>query len=185
MTLFCPLMRKKRYGKHASRQRPNNTANLSRAPKVERKDQHPGPEIGAEPHHGHQVAIPHHDCRCAHGSDEAQKHRSLACRRGSNRGVQAKDAFATGRCEGLAYARASPSSAAPACIAACSGMASRGCQRAISKPVQGASLRQPQSVMCTLTLPSCAWPKASSTCSWPLTGFPRLLMSSSGVTWER
>jgi len=29
VTLFCPLRRKKRYGKHASRQRPNDTANSS------------------------------------------------------------------------------------------------------------------------------------------------------------
>jgi hypothetical protein len=35
------------------------------------------------------------------------------------------------------------------------------------------------------TLPSCAWPKASSTCSWPLTGSPNLPMSSSGMTLAR
>ena len=46
-------------------------------------------------------------------------------------------------------------------------LASHGCQPATSKPAEGASLRQLKLVMCTSTLPSCAWPRASSTCSWP------------------
>jgi hypothetical protein len=49
-------------------------------PKLERKDQHPGPAVWAEPHDRYEVAIPHHDCRCAHGSDEAQKHSAFSCR---------------------------------------------------------------------------------------------------------
>ena len=40
------------------------------------------------------LAEPHHDCRCAHGSGKAQKHGSLACRRGGYCGVQEKNTFA-------------------------------------------------------------------------------------------
>ena len=65
-------------------------------PKVERQDQHPGPAIWAEPHHGHQVAISHHDHRCAHGPDKAQKHSAFTCRGGSNCEVQKKNNFVFG-----------------------------------------------------------------------------------------
>ena len=65
-------------------------------PKVERKDQHLGPALWAESHYGYQVAYAHYDQRCAHGSGKAQKHGSLACRRGGNCGVQKKNAAAFG-----------------------------------------------------------------------------------------
>ena len=38
-------------------------------PKVERKDQHPGPAIWAELHHCHQVALSHDNHRCTHGAE--------------------------------------------------------------------------------------------------------------------
>lgn len=56
-------------------------------PKVERQDQHPGPAIWAEPHHDH---------RCAHGPDKAQKHSAFTCRGGSNCEVQKKNNFVFG-----------------------------------------------------------------------------------------
>ena len=70
-------------------------------PKVERKDLYLGPAVWAESHHGYQVAYTHYDQRCTHGSGKAQKHSSLACRRGSHRGVPAKNAAAPGRRDGL------------------------------------------------------------------------------------
>jgi transposase len=53
------------------------------------------------------------------------------------------------------------------------------------KPPAEVSLRQRPLATCISTLPSCAWPKASSTCSWPLTGSPNLPMSSSEMTLAR
>ena len=156
VTLFCPLRRKKRYGNNASWQRPHDAANSSRTPKVERKDQHLGPALRTEPHHGYQVAYTHYDQRCAHGSGKAQKHGSLACRRGGNCGVPAKNAAAPGRRDGLACARASQSSAVQVCIAACSGTAFHGYPPAKSKPLGGESLRRLKLAMYILTLPSCA-----------------------------
>ena len=60
-----------------------------------------------------------------------------------------------------------------------------GCQRARLQPVAEASLHRPKLVTCTLTLPSCSWPRANSICFWPLTGFPSSPMWSLGMTWAR
>ena len=46
-----------------------------------------------------QVVLPHHHCRCTHGSVKAQKLSVLPCRGGSHRGVPAKNAFAARRVE--------------------------------------------------------------------------------------
>lgn len=101
VTLFCPRRRKNCYGKHASWQRPHNAANSIRAPKVARKDECPSSALRAESYHGHEVAIPHHNHRCAHGPDEAQKHSAFSCRGGCDRGVPKKNTPAAGRHDGL------------------------------------------------------------------------------------
>jgi len=163
VTLFSPLRRGKRCDKHAFE---------PSFPKVERKDQHPGPAIWAEPHDRHKVAISHYDHRCAHGTEPTQKHSAFTCRRGRNRGVQKKNTSAFDDVMGCLRKSIPKLSRSSLAIAACSGMASHGCQPATSKPPEGASLRQLKLATCTLTLPSCAWTRASSTCSWPLTGFP-------------
>ena len=73
VTPFCPLGRKNRYGNHASRQRPNDAENSSRASKVERKDQRFSPALRAEPHNRYEVALSLDNHRCAYGSNEAKK----------------------------------------------------------------------------------------------------------------
>ena len=65
-------------------------------PKVERKDQRPGPALRSEPHDRHKMAISHNNHRCAHGVEPAQEHSALICRGGSHRGVPAKNPAAPG-----------------------------------------------------------------------------------------